>query len=184
MNCTICGSPNGRHWGSYGPTPACNRCHSEQVDQQQAALAVKPTCLYRLYDASGQLLYVGITSDIARRWKEHRTKHQGWWPQIAERRVIWFLERSHAWHAEREAVWAERPLHNDETTAYIAGTLPAPLRNPEPTPTPPPGEGWWRDERAVAEYTLAWKIWLAQLRDAGLSPEEQAEALVASLAMW
>ncbi|MFB7461276.1 GIY-YIG nuclease family protein [Streptomyces sp. NPDC056188] len=182
MNCVICGSPDGRDWGSYSPTPACDCCHSEHVSRRQAALAVKPTCLYRLYDDTGQLLYVGITTDTARRWKEHRARHRGWWPQVAERRVAWFLERSHAWHAEREAVWAERPLHNEETGAYLAGTLPAPLRNPEPTPKPPPGGGWWRDKYAVVEYRLAWKIWLAQLRDAELSPEERLEALLAALA--
>lgn len=181
MRCVICDSPDGRPWGSYGPTPACDPCHSDWVSQHRAALDAKPTCLYQLYDASGYLLYVGITSNIARRWKEHRTEHQAWWPQVVDRRVDWYLERSHAWYAEREAVWTELPLHNDEAAAYIAGTLDPLVGNVEPTPKPPPGEAWLRDERAVAEYTLAWKIWLAQLRDAELTEEESLELLLASL---
>ena len=176
----ICSNSDGRPWGSYGPTPACDRCHSRWVSQQRAVLNGKPTCLYRLYDASGRLLYAGITSTPARRWKEHRTEHREWWPQVAETRVVWFLERSHALHAERDAVRTELPFHNDEAKAYLAGTLPSP-RFAEPTPVPPPGEEWWRDERAVAAYTLEWKIWLAQLRDAELSEEESLALLLSWL---
>jgi predicted GIY-YIG superfamily endonuclease len=181
VNCVICGSPDGRPWGSYGPTPACDPCHNGWVRRHRAALDAKPTCLYRLYDASGRLLYVGITSNIARRWKEHRTKHPEWWPQVAQQRVGWFLLRDHAWYAEREAVRTELPLHNDEAAAYTAGTLTAPFRSPEPTPKPPSGDAWWRNERAVAEYALAWKIWLAQLRDADLTDEESFALLEALL---
>lgn len=171
MNCTVCGAPEGRPWGSYGPTPACDRCHYEWVGRHRAVLDAKPTCLYRLYNSAGALLYVGITSDIGRRWKEHRPEHHDWWPQVAERRVVWYLERAHAWHAERESVRVERPLHNHETAGHIAGTL-APQLFTEPTPKPPSREGWWRDEEAVAAYRLEWKAWLAQMRDAELTEEE------------
>jgi len=176
VNCVICRSPGGRSWGSYGPTPACGPCHLKWVSQQRAGLDVKPTCLYRLYDSSGALLYVGITSNIARRWKEHRTEHREWWPQVTERRVTWFLERLHAWYAEREAVRVERPLHNHETTGYLAGTLPPPAFT-VPTPKPPSNDGWWRDEEALAMYTQAWTAWLTQKRDAERFDEDWAGLL-------
>ncbi|MEV6833504.1 GIY-YIG nuclease family protein [Streptomyces sp. NPDC051133] len=172
MNCVICGNPEGRPWGSYGPTPACDACHSDWVSQHRAALDAKPTCLYRLYDASGRLLYAGITASIARRWKEHRTEHSGWWPQVTERRVVWYLERGHAWYAEREAVREELPLHNGEASAYAAGALLPLPPGIGPTPAPPTREEWWRDERAVAAYRLAWKAWLTLLREAELAEED------------
>lgn len=40
------------------------------------------TALYRLYDDSGTLLYVGITNDIDIRWKTHG-RHKPWWGVVA-----------------------------------------------------------------------------------------------------
>ncbi|MFE2297918.1 GIY-YIG nuclease family protein [Streptomyces sp. NPDC059445] len=175
MKCVICGGPDGQPWGSYGPTPACAPCHSTVVDQQRAALTTKPTALYRLYDAFGRLLYIGMTSDLPRRWKEHRTEHRYWWHQVVERSLEWFPIRRQAWRAEGRAVLAELPLHNNASWGDLTGgrrpELPAGV---PPRPEQPEAEEWWSDQAVADTYWLALAIWRAQLRDAGLTAEESA----------
>ncbi|MFE6634682.1 GIY-YIG nuclease family protein [Streptomyces tendae] len=169
MNCLICGSPNGRAWGSYGPTPACEPCHSDVVSQQRTALSGKPTCLYRLYDVFGRLLYAGITADLARRWKEHRSEHREWWYQVTERRVQWFPSRGLAWRAERQAVRAELPLYNNESWGdFTGGRRPELPSGVPPRPDPPTGE----DQVAVDAYGVELAVWWAQLCDAALTRDE------------
>ncbi|MET7389864.1 GIY-YIG nuclease family protein [Streptomyces sp. NPDC005529] len=168
MKCVSCGGPDGRPWGSYGPTPACKSCHCAYVDQQRATLTSRPTCLYRLYDVFGRLLYVGMTSDLSRRWKEHRTEHRAWWGQVATRRLEWFPNRPQAWRAESRAVRDELPLHNTACWGdFTGGRRPDPPSGIPPYPEPPEVEEWWSNERVADVYWLAVALWRAQLRDAG-----------------
>ncbi|MGW5197337.1 GIY-YIG nuclease family protein [Streptomyces spiralis] len=69
------------------------------------------TALYRLRDASGSLLYVGISEDPLRRWAEH-SKDKRWWPLVTAFTLRWFDSRNRALIAEARAIRAERPLHN------------------------------------------------------------------------
>lgn len=62
------------------------------------------TALYRLYDRSGQLLYLGVAFDPKQRWRAH-AKEQPWWPLVADRQVTWYPTRE-------EAILNERPLFN------------------------------------------------------------------------
>lgn len=66
--------------------------------------------LYRFYDATGALLYVGITCDPGRRFKEHRDKP--WWLEVANVRVEHHPHRLSASRAERFAILNERPRYN------------------------------------------------------------------------
>lgn len=68
--------------------------------------------LYRFYDSDERLLYLGISLHAAKRASEHRNG-QTWWPRVA-RMDIEHLEctRTEALTIEREAIKAERPLHN------------------------------------------------------------------------
>lgn len=70
-----------------------------------------PTALYRLRDKAGGLLYVGITDNPERRWKDHE-KDKPWWPQVAARSIEWLPTRGLALTAEAKAIRAERPRHN------------------------------------------------------------------------
>ncbi|MFF7411623.1 GntR family transcriptional regulator [Streptomyces lydicus] len=71
------------------------------------------TALYRLYDADGHLLYVGISSNPKRRWWAHAAQHAAtWWPQVATRTVEWLDTRELAAAAERHAIKVESPAHN------------------------------------------------------------------------
>lgn len=66
--------------------------------------------LYRWFNDSGELLYVGITNDVGRRTDEHAEKE--WWSQVASSQVEWFPSRKAALDAEKRAIIAERPLFN------------------------------------------------------------------------
>jgi len=69
------------------------------------------TALYRLHDAGGCLLYIGIANDPERRWLEHAAS-KGWWSQVDRQDVQWWPSRPEAEAAETAAIRAERPLHN------------------------------------------------------------------------
>lgn len=72
-----------------------------------------PTCLYRLYDRSGRLLYIGITANPPVRFTKHG-EDKPWWPEVdhTRTRLVWFDTRPDAEAVELPAVRDERPLHN------------------------------------------------------------------------
>lgn len=84
------------------------------------------TALYRLFDAQGVLLYVGIAFDPEARWKDHVRKP--WWPLVATKTVEWHETRLLALDAEADIVVSERPLYN------VLG-----VDQPMPVPTGKPG---------------------------------------------
>jgi predicted GIY-YIG superfamily endonuclease len=69
------------------------------------------TALYRMYDAGGTLLYVGISLRLLERMAAHR-QDKPWWPDIATIRVEYFPDRSEALQAESTAISAECPIYN------------------------------------------------------------------------
>lgn len=69
------------------------------------------TALYRLFDADGKLLYVGIADDPHRRWVQH-ARDKAWWPEVTKKTADWFDSRSEAGEAEIKAIREELPLHN------------------------------------------------------------------------
>ncbi|MET7688013.1 GIY-YIG nuclease family protein [Streptomyces sp. NPDC005483] len=99
------------------------------------------TALYRLYDADGVLLYIGITNAPAQRWAHHARKHRTtWWPSVARKEIQWLTDRNTADRMETDAINSEKPLHNrdkrrgsffvtfnepsEEITQGINGTTP------------------------------------------------------------
>lgn len=69
------------------------------------------TALYRLFDAEGRLLYVGIAFNPEARWRDHATE-KPWWGNVIERRVEWHETRTGALKAEVAAIKAEAPAYN------------------------------------------------------------------------
>lgn len=69
------------------------------------------TALYRSFNESGELLYVGISMRMAQRIKEH-DKFSGWFEKTAKITLEWHASRSDAIIAEREAIKTERPIFN------------------------------------------------------------------------
>lgn len=80
------------------------------------------TALYRFYDSSHELLYVGISSDPWRRWREH-VQTQPWYPQVKHWTSTWYDSEEEARGAELRAISGEHPRFN------IAGVPdPVPVR--------------------------------------------------------
>jgi predicted GIY-YIG superfamily endonuclease len=79
------------------------------------------TALYRLYDAKGDLLYVGISKDFGQRWKQHASS-QPWWFKVQRQTVEWYETRNSALDAEAAAIKAERPAFN---VIHAVGKVPA-----------------------------------------------------------
>lgn len=74
------------------------------------------TTLYRLYDGNDHLLYVGTSVDPQNRWEQH-AREKLWWSSVSRATVDWHPDRTSAMAAERAAIKAENPLHNDKATA-------------------------------------------------------------------
>jgi hypothetical protein len=81
--------------------------------------------LYRHFDESGALLYVGISTSTLSRLTQHRTNAL-WFSAIASVKVEHFPTRAAAQRAEIEAIKKERPKYN-----IVHSTQPSPPR-PKP----------------------------------------------------
>jgi hypothetical protein len=69
------------------------------------------TALYRLFDADGALLYVGVSDNPRGRWNAHATE-KPWWHEVADRKVIWLETRDEALAKETRAICDEHPRYN------------------------------------------------------------------------
>lgn len=70
--------------------------------------------LYRLYDVSGDLLYVGITYALSSRLRHHE-RHQPWWREVATCTWERWPPGPHLRIAEWQAIRREQPRHNTPT---------------------------------------------------------------------
>jgi predicted GIY-YIG superfamily endonuclease len=96
------------------------------------------TALYRFYDKTGNLLYVGISDNLGTRFYNHARK-KPWWPQVATANVEWFDTRAKAAKAERKAIRSEHPLWNivhKGRPRRSARVKPSPTREPSFVPSP------------------------------------------------
>lgn len=82
-----------------------------EVAAELIPLVDRPHVLYRMFDRSKHLLYVGITVDARARWKAHG-EDKSWWTDVASIEVQHFTSRAAAERAEQLAIRSERPLHN------------------------------------------------------------------------
>lgn len=69
------------------------------------------TCLYRLKNSEGRLLYVGITGNFDARLSQHR-REKSWSNEIAAWELEYYATRREAEDAEQKAIKSEHPLHN------------------------------------------------------------------------
>jgi len=69
------------------------------------------TALYRFYDSSERLLYVGVTRDPEARFGAH-SREKAWWPEVTRKDITWLASRDEAAIAEIEAIRTERPRYN------------------------------------------------------------------------
>jgi predicted GIY-YIG superfamily endonuclease len=82
--------------------------------------------LYRLTDASGSLLYVGISYSAIARMAQHKAD-KAWWSDVANIAItdLGEITRRKAEEMERDAIKRERPLHNIKHND--GAVAPAPL---------------------------------------------------------
>jgi predicted GIY-YIG superfamily endonuclease len=111
----------------------------------------KRTALYRLFDARGALLYVGVTGDPTRRFRDHRTK-KDWWQEVARHSVEWFESEWRALQAEVQAIATEAPRHNIRSTEEWKARQSAAAKAVSPENRRRRGVG--RAARAVQERTF------------------------------
>lgn len=78
--------------------------------RQTRDLTDVPHFVYRVFDATGRLLYVGCAVDVERRMEQHSGQWWRWY--VAE--VTWtgYPTRAAGRTAEAEAIVAERPVCN------------------------------------------------------------------------
>lgn len=70
-----------------------------------------PRVLYRIFNSSDQLLYVGATTNPALRFKDH-SLHKRWWRQAAKITLEHFDSVEELNAAEVWAIQTEKPHHN------------------------------------------------------------------------
>lgn len=85
------------------------------------------TALYRFFDASDVLLYVGISVNPKVR-DYHHARQSAWWPKAARKEICWYDTWPEADAAETAAIAIERPLYN------IAGATGPVVRLKTPRP--------------------------------------------------
>ena len=66
--------------------------------------------VYRMFDATGRLLYIGVTGNPSRRFKGHAEKR--WYPLTSTITLQWFPTREAAERAEQRAIRSEHPKLN------------------------------------------------------------------------
>lgn len=69
------------------------------------------TALYRLYDATGTVIYVGIATNPFTRWEQHALT-KPWWSDVVTREIEWCATREEAEKRERHKVNHRAPTWN------------------------------------------------------------------------
>ena len=67
--------------------------------------------LYRHFDCAGELLYVGISADVAARFRQHKSS-SSWFLDVSLVTIEWFDDRQSAKLAEGKAIRSELPKRN------------------------------------------------------------------------
>lgn len=98
-----------------------------RYDTDWLRAAKDPTALYQFYDASGAVLYVGITWDPVSRFHQHSKKSK-WWPLAARHTIRWYPDRLKAAEVEVRAVAREHPPYNSRLHTLTAENAMAPRR--------------------------------------------------------
>ena len=83
--------------------------------------------VYKYYDVSGVLLYVGMTNNLKTRDHQHR-KSSDWYTSVSDTIVVLFDTKNDATVAETLSIKTELPLFNKRETCgrvpYKTSTLP------------------------------------------------------------
>lgn len=105
------GNPN--HYEPFDLWEITASWHALSTETQARPIMPTPQeqYLYRLYDRGGRLLYVGVTTNVIRRWNEH-SKDKPWWCHVHTFTRDWYPDRASVEAAEKHAIRSEQPLYN------------------------------------------------------------------------
>lgn len=95
-------------------------------DDSNAAPFKGTHVLYRLFDAGGALLYIGITNDLRMRFGAHAST-QPWWYEVVDCRTEFVSSRAALEAAEAIAIQTEQPKYNKRLQPRTP-RLPIPVR--------------------------------------------------------
>jgi hypothetical protein len=103
------------------------------VSETPETEAPEETALYRIFGGMrrGRLLYIGISKDFGKRWKQEAATFP-WWDEKRRMTVHWYDSRPEAAAAERAAIKAEYPKYNKKHAVarpgplYVIPVAPAP----------------------------------------------------------
>ena len=104
--------------------------------------------LYRLFDRTERLLYVGVTSDPRSRWACHKAD-KDWWPEVYRYSLEWLSGRQDALLEEARAIAAERPAYN------IAGGRAERRPSRSATPGPLPADTLLSIRDVMSRYNIS-----------------------------
>src|SRR5690606_19885778 len=85
--------------------------------RSEAELESIPTAVYRHYDASGLLLYIGMTCDQSVRESMHGTSSP-WWIHVRHSEMTWYATRSKGTEAEKSLIIELEPMFNTVYNTY------------------------------------------------------------------
>lgn len=92
---------------------------NDRISTGLAGLNGRPHALYRFFDRSDVLLYVGITIDIGARFKKHQAE-KSWWAEVEHIGIEHYDTRREALDAESRAILTEQPLYNVAQNQFAA----------------------------------------------------------------
>lgn len=148
--------------------------------QGKAQVAARRTAVYRLYDASGELLYVGVSHHPRARLKAHGLR-KPWWPEVSRDDVQWHPDRDAALREEARVIREENPRYNafiPLADGSVRGGRPR-YGSPEGTREPPTGRG--KHSRFVLDDDLWERLGEAVKR---ADPDDNRSALIRRLVRW
>jgi len=82
-----------------------------RLDDAEGAAFTWLHVLYRLRDAAGELIYVGITNDIRARFYAH-AREKWWWNQVASCEIEFWPTRLSLENEEVRVIQTEKPRYN------------------------------------------------------------------------
>jgi S-DNA-T family DNA segregation ATPase FtsK/SpoIIIE len=95
------------------PTEMSSTVRSKSPLSNRGKLARRKTAVYRLYDSSGELLYIGKTVHPNQRFREH-SEEQMWWSEVdmSKTTIDWYPSGAWASRVEIASIRSERPKYN------------------------------------------------------------------------
>jgi hypothetical protein len=88
-------------------------------EKEKSRWGGEATHVYHFYDRQGNLLYVGITNDLKRRWAQH-AEEKPWWHLVARKESVKYPTREEAERVEAHQIRTLRPQFNRALNGWFS----------------------------------------------------------------